>query len=774
MSLQKTCRYLCLIWVMVPLQLFAQIDTCQFVVSGQVLDEHDNTPLPFAEIFVKGTMKGTVADAQGNYVIRNICAGEITIVVYHIGCEAIFNTINIKSNIRGLNFYPEHHQELLEEAQIVSEKRRESAEAISVLSTKQLEEVRGKDLAKGLELVSGVRTLKTGGAISKPIIHGLYGPRILMINNGVRQEDQQWGLEHAPNIDPFSADNITVVKGASAVRYGVGAIGGVVKVDAGALPFFKEFNGRAHLIGQSNGRGGATALKLVHGLDSNWAYSVQLSGRKLGDLSAPNYLLTNTGMEQWNASAQLGFQKNHLKLEAYYSHFSSVIAILRSSHIGNLTDLRNAVESSRPLVIEPFSYTIDNPYQNINHDLAKISGLYTIGPKSKLRFLYGFQLNERQEFDLRRAGREDIPANSLRLYTHSADLIFENESGGKFFGTLGVNGWVQRNSNESGTGVRPILPNYNKELLGVYVMEKVKLLRWIIEGGLRYDFQHILAQKFDRNQDLQQYALDYNAYSASLGATYFLNSHFQLSSLVAYANRAPEVNELLSEGLHHGASTIEIGDLNLVPEKALNWSMTASVAYASKFRMELTAYLNPINDYIYLRPEQEPQLTVRGAFPVSRYTQTNALLTGLDLDIELFVHENWQYIIRGNLVRGYDQSVNDYLTLMPADQILHSLKWSPNSWRFLKKPSIGISHRLVDEQRFYPNDSELLDIHPPDGYQLFDFTLGSGVGLFGQEFIITITFENITDKAYRDYLNRQRFYADEPGRNIILKINYQF
>lgn len=766
-------------WVWLCLSVFSlglsvpasgQKKPCSYTISGKVLDAHDHSPLTFAEVYIVENKRGTVVDSLGHYNLSGLCPGSYTVVASHVGCAPVVRNISLKGNVHDFDFYPEHHEEMLAEAEIVAEKTRQTAEAKVELNTKELESVRGKSLAESMELISGVRSLKTGNSVAKPIIHGLYGNRVIILNNGIRQEDQQWGMEHAPNIDPFSAENISVIKGVGAVQYGSGAVGGVVKLDAGPLPFLQDFQGKLYLIGQSNGRGGSAALQVSQGLDSNWAYRLQLSGKKLGDFSAPKYILTNTGTSELNGSVEVGYRKNDLKMDLLYSHFSSVLGILRSSHIGNTTDFLNAVQSNEPYIVEPFSYKINNPQQELSHDLAKLEADYKLSSRNLLNVRYGVQADHRKEYDIRRGGRDSIPANSLKLITHTLDVSVKSFQSSNLTGTCGVSGLVQINSNAPGTGIRPILPNYNKYVAGAFAMEKLELQKWILEAGMRYDYQYTFAQKYDRMQNLDQYAFNYNNYSASGGATYKFGKHWQLSTMLGYAYRAPSVNELLSEGLHHGAATIEEGDTSLLAEKSLNWSSTLSVNYVNKVKLELTAYANPIDGYIYLKPQQEPRLTVRGAFPVSDYTQTNALLTGIDLDGQIFLSPRWSYTFNGSLIRGLDRTANDYLVLIPPDQFTHGIKWQAGDFKSFKNPFIELKQQLVSRQHRIPENGELLNINPPGGYQLFNFSMGTDFKVMKKLVSVTFSIENLMNKSYRDYLNRQRFYADEMGRNFLIKI----
>ena len=92
--------------------------------------------------------------------------------------------------------------------------------------------------------------------MSKPAIRGMQGDRIVIMNNGVRQEGQQWGSEHAPEVDPYLASRLTVIKGASSVRYGANAMGGVVLVEPWPLPTAPGMAGEAHLARSCYAQGG--------------------------------------------------------------------------------------------------------------------------------------------------------------------------------------------------------------------------------------------------------------------------------------------------------------------------------------------------------------------------------------------------------------------------------------------------------------------------------------------------------------------------------------
>ncbi len=769
--LHKTCLY-AVAMLLIQGVGFAQNNPCTLSISGYVLDEQDSSPLAFAEVSIRGLFAGTITDESGYYEIKELCPGKYTLAVNHIGCEPVTKVLELTGNVVGFNFYPEHHQELLEEAVIVKEKSRQEAAAKVQLSEVELESSKGKSIAHAIEQIGGVNTLNTGSGISKPVIHGLYGNRITTLNNGVQQEDQQWGLEHSLNIDAFTAENISVVKGVSAVQYGTGAIGGVVILNPAALPFQEKFIGTFYAIGETNGRGGSSSLQVHQGLGEYFAYRAQISAKRLGDRSAPDYVLSNTATSELNGSFELGYKRERLNLSAYYSHFSGELGILRASHIGNVTDLQLALNSDRPTVIEPFTYSIGNPRQEISHDLAKLEAKWLWNEKTLLRATYAFQLNRRKEFDVRRGVLADVAANNLSLKTNIANLFLERNHTKKLLGKFGVDLLAQENSNSAGTGVRPILPNYNKYQAGVFIIEKWQSPKWILEAGLRYDYQDVLAQKRDINQEVIRSQFNFSNWAASAGATKKFNSHWEFSTLLSYAYRPPHVNELLSEGLHHGAAVIEEGDIDLVPEKSLNWSNTLSINYAKKWQAELTAYANTFDGYIYLRPQSELRLTNRGAFPVQQYTQTDALLAGVDLRNEIVVSPQFTYKIVGSWIYGWDRSEGDYLVLMPPAEATHSIRWERKAVLKLSNPFVEFGQHLVAEQQQYPEIENVPA--PPTSYQTLFVSIGASTTLFKRGLDISLSAENILNNTYRSYLNRQRYFADELGFNFLIKIKYQF
>jgi iron complex outermembrane receptor protein len=212
----------------------AHSQQCNFILSGHVEDTDSKEKLSSAKVFLKELNKTAITNEQGDFSFTKICAGSYTLVISHVHCETIEKSLTITNDLHVDIFMP-HEKSTLSAITVEGSKVIPNSGLKKELSGNALAETRGSSLSEALAKINGVTLLQTGSTISKPVIHGLHGNRILTINNGVRQEGQQWGNEHAPEIDPFIADKLAVVKGVDVLRYGSDAIGGVILVEPKAL-----------------------------------------------------------------------------------------------------------------------------------------------------------------------------------------------------------------------------------------------------------------------------------------------------------------------------------------------------------------------------------------------------------------------------------------------------------------------------------------------------------------------------------------------------------
>lgn len=774
---------------LIPVGLKAQ--TCEFSLSGIVRDETGNA-LPGATLFLANKL--TTTSGEGEFFFKNLCAGEVELIVRYIGYTDLHKKITLTKDLR-VELIVTPSETALETIEITGSKTQAGLTNASYnLSAEELEHFSGKSLGEALKRVPGVSALQTGPAIFKPVIDGLHSQRILILNNGIRQEGQQWGIEHAPEIDPFIASEIKVVKGSEAVRYGSDAIGGVVIVDTPPLHQAQKFGGELNAGVFSNNRMGVFSGLLEGGFRKfeNVSWRVQSSVKKGGDYSTPDYVLSNTGVQEINFSGALGLMQNHQGVEFYVSSFNTEIGILRAAHTGSLDDLDNAIRSERPWYIQDFTYSINPPRQQINHQLLKVSAFKKIAHVGTLNLLYGAQYNQRKEFDIRRGGRSDQPALSLDLFSNTLDVFLDHKIGA-LEGSIGVNGTFKDNSNVPNTDMRPLIPNYRQANAGLFIHEKFRKNKWLLEAGARFDYQFLNVLVYINNQELIKPKFNFNYLSGSLGASYYLNQSARFSTHLGIATRPPHVSELYSDGLHRGAAAIERGimvwngfetDQSFI-RKEVSTKFTESFQLIRKnFSVELSAHINHISNYVYLKPSGT-ELTIRGHFPVFEYHQTDALLAGIDGLVHADLSKHFEYTGTFAYLYAKDITRNDVLIFIPPAQMEHALTYRTTTARD-QEFFFTLSTPVVFKQNrapvtVYPNDitpemsDDTFDFAPaPNAYVLLNSSMGVKLPLKERELSISLEGQNLLDTSYRSYMNRLRYFADEPGRNFVLRIKYNF
>ena len=317
---------------------------CILRISGLVKDADTRSALAGATVTIIELKKTILTDNEGKYVLSGICPGDYTLRITHADCQALDFHFHLKEDLIK-TFQLSHAENLLKEVVVVGAATVRPEGMTGELKGKELAATRGLSLGESLQRITGVTVLQTGNNIYKPVIQGLHSSRVLILNNGIRQEGQQWGSEHAPEIDPYVANRLTVIKGAASVRYGGDAIGGVVLVEPRLLQYKKEMQGEINLAAFSNNRQGVISAMVESGFDKNetTAWRVQGTLKRGGNARTPEYWLKNSGVEEMNMSAAAGWRKNNKGAEIFYSIFNTNIGIFSGSDIGNLTDLENAI-----------------------------------------------------------------------------------------------------------------------------------------------------------------------------------------------------------------------------------------------------------------------------------------------------------------------------------------------------------------------------------------------------------------------------------------------
>lgn len=756
---------------------FAQSTDCRCFIQGIVRDDHTGQPIVGATLLLVKSNQGIFTDAEGRYQFTGLCPGKYEIECRIVGYQARRETVDLTDEHEHVENFSLAEEEIhLKDVEITAHRTDAPVtQPLTTLTGIELAQTRGQSLAESLKSLAGITTLQTGSSISKPVIHGMHSNRVLIMNNGVRQEGQQWGSEHAPEIDPFVATRLSVVKGAAGVRYGSDAIGGVILVEPEELPIDKPLSGEINAAGFSNGRQGVGSATLQGGLKGlpGFGWRAQGTLKRGGNIRTPHYFLDNTGISESNYSLGVGYRKKGFGAEVFYSHFATKIGIFSGSHIGSVTDLLNVIKSGEPLIKADFSYNLGRPYQQIRHNLLKGEVHYHFPDGNRLKWVSAFQYDNRLEYDLHAPRNDSLaalnhPELSFRLSTFTNDIIWDHKPlAQKFTGQMGISTLYQYNVMNG----RPLIPNFDQWNVGVFAIERMIYHDWELEAGLRYDYRQLTTYRII-NRTKQTDVFNFHNASGTLGAGRNLTDRWSVRLNVGTAWRAPNVSELFSNGVHHGAAAYEEGDATLIPEKAL--STIGSVKYATdRLTFEVGGYLNHIRDYIYLRPQAQPILTVRGAFPYFKYTQTDATFKGLDGTLDWKLNKRLSWNSKMTYLRVNDVRNDTYLVNIPANRWENQLKYTWPQLGVWHKMAVSVTNRWVSQQRRVPPASDFSP--PPAGYSLWSAQASGTLPLAEKRYLeLTLTIDNMFDVAYRDYLNRFRYFADEMGRNVSLRARYVF
>ena len=279
--------------------------------------------------------------------------------------------------------------------------------------------------------------------------------------------------------------------------------------------------------------------------NNDWgAWRISGSLKRKGDTHTPDYFLTNTGKKENNIALQFDKEWNsQWDTEFYYSLFNTEIGVLRGSHIGNLTDLETALDREIPFfTADEFSYNIAPPRQLVTHHLFKASSKYTLSDDQLVKFKYGGQWNQRKEFDIRRGGRSNIPALSLNQFSHFFEVAYNGNFANNSFLKTGLQFTYVDNGNDSGTGIFPLIPNYDSANSGVYfILQNRNPSQWFYEIGGRYDLRQIKVVALDNSIPREVIRPNhlFQNFSISGGLKYQPSREFKASFNLGYLLRAP-------------------------------------------------------------------------------------------------------------------------------------------------------------------------------------------------------------------------------------------
>ena len=751
----------------------------RFTVTRQ--DTHET--LIGAAVRCEGVL--AVTDNKGQCTIRlKNNPGRVHVEVTYIGCHKLVRTLPVPADGRIDLALKDASQEM--QSAIVTTQRKHTSvlQQSAAVKTADIEKGGAMSLAKLLETIPGVSSISTGGTIAKPVIQGMHSSRILLMNNGVRLESQSWGADHAPEVDYTGSSMVEVVKGAECIRYGFGAMGGVVLLNDAPLPYDStrfHVKGSANVGYDTNARGVSGSGTLEAGY-KRWGARVHGNYTKGGDYRTADYILNNTGYNNIALSAMLGYKDNNITATLLSSIYYQRSGIYYGSKISDLDQLMKRFEAGRPdpTTLRPFSYDIQPPFQQSQHFTVKGELKWRINPDHRLDFVASFQENLRQEFENRKKQQWSwIPMQDLILKTFKFDATWNAQWHLWNMTTeAGLANTYQENFNYPGTKQPAFVPNFAALSMGGFALHKATFGRLQAALGLRYDFRVMSVNGYTSLSNYTYYD-DFKLYSnftSSLAAHYQISEQWDARANVGWSWRPPDINELYAIGLQEGSYWV-VGNRHLESERGYK-AVLGTKWRNTRFSVEPSAFYQRIDSYIYDhigagkdRFHNHPS----GKYPKFIYDQDDVRLYGGDIEATYKPIEPLTLVAKAEWIFGRNLTRSGWLPFMPSDRYGLSATYSKTLGRRKQYvATASLSGIYVAKQTRFDPDKDLVPDSPP-AYFLLNGTLDFAIHLpHRREVKFMLVGDNVLNALYKEYTDRFRYYAHERGANFSLRTLIRF
>jgi len=757
------------------------------VATGRLTDARTDEPLPGVNVIFPDLKQGTATDADGRFSFANLPRGRFTVQVTLLGYNTISQLVDTGSG-QPLDFKlspaaTEIGQVVVTGVSQATELRR-SPVPTTVVDRTRLNQTSATNVIDAIAHTPGISQITTGAAISKPVVRGLGYNRVVTLNNGAKQEGQQWGDEHGIELDEFSIDRAEIIKGPGSLLYGSDAMAGVINFLAPDPIAEGHITGQAAANYQTNNRQQGYSLMNAGNINGlNWL--VRGTRKVAGDYrNRYDGRVFNSGFNEWDANGYVGLNKSWGYSHLTFSTFNQNVGLIeggRDSLSGRFVrDVAVGGQVESAVVGDNGSgYTLQVPRQRINHLRFGTDNSFIIGQKGgRLALQVNYQQNLRREFGNALAPDTPDLYFQLRTVDYALRYFLPEMSGWNL--AVGTTGLRQQNRN---LGHEFLIPAYNMTEGGVFGVLKKSFGGLDLSGGLRYDIRQISAQSLFLGADEQPtapttpgaetkfpgFVSTFQNYSGSLGAAYNLSDRLTVKANISRGFRAPNIAELGSNGVHEGTIRYEVGQPGLKAETSLQ--LDAGVSYTSEHvRFSVDAFENSISNYIFSRrvlnaAGTDSLVSTGPNIGLFNYVQGQARLLGGEVTLDFHPHPlDWLHFENSfSTVRARQLGVSEdqqYLPFIPADRLQSELR---GNFRRQGKRLTNVYARFQLEQTFAQNryfgafDTETAT----PAYTLFNAGAGTDVAdSKGRTlFSVFVTANNLFDVGYQSHLSRLK-YAD--------------
>ena len=789
--------------------------TAQAVFSGLTTDKTTREPLNGVTIYFPALQKGSATDTLGQFRVTDLPAGSHKVQVRYLGYKSQTRTIRLPDGETTVDFALEPEAGLLQEVVVTGlttgSTVKDSPVPIMTYNKIQWLQTSSTNLVDAVGKLPGMSQITTGVGLSKPVIRGLGFNRVITVHDGVRQEDNQWGEEHALQIDEYSIERYEIIKGSGSLLYGSDGLGGVMSLISTRPPDAGVFRGQVLTNYQSNN--GLIGLSgVVEGTTQKGVFGrVRVSSKNAGNYrNRYDGRVYGSAYREYDVNSTIGINRKWGYSQVYFSNWHQDINVVtgerdRTGRFQELVRVSADSEALRPVsdAILRSRAIIPANYQSLNNLKTSWNTFAKVG-RGNISAIISYSQNRRQEFaSTLTPGQPDLYFYLQNVF-YDLKYYFGGRNGWDF--TVGGNGLYQYNQNR---GLQILYPGYRSWDNGLFVFAQKKTDRLTVNGGLRIDVRQMRINKLYASDEgvfsetpaqggqVRFAGLDktYSNPTASFGATYALSNRWTVKANLGRGFRAPSTPELSANGEHAGTFRYEIGSPNLRSETSFQSDL--GINYESP-GVDVTASLfrNRINNFTYSEKVLDRfgrDSIVDPARPILtyRYNQGNAVLFGGEAQMSINPRSaRWvRFTGTYSLVRSRNLSATTdsarYLPFLPPPRVIGQLKFtkaeSGNRWRNLYA-LLEVEHNARQDQALLAYGTET----QTPAYTLINLGAGGDVltNTSRTLFSLYLTMQNLFDAGYQSHQNRLKYFGVNEvtgragvfnmGRNVSVKVVVPF
>jgi iron complex outermembrane recepter protein len=733
----------CKICLIILLSILNQTILRASSIEGRVLDGRTGKPLVGANIIIDENNRGTASDRNGYFKIERLTDGTYTLRVQYVGYATVTKTILLPA----APFMEIELEERILEIDEVLVTTSPLGNAVGYqpaqsLSGELLQRRTATSIGEMLENTPGLAMRSFGSAPARPVIRGLDGDRVLVLENSERMGDlAETAADHAIALDPLSVDKIEVVRGPASLLYGSSALGGVINVFNEDIPRYWTHgtSGTLAFHGASMNKTGAGFARFLYG-GEHWVSTGRISYRSAGNIRTPEGSLPGTFLRNFTSGAGAGYSNDMIHGGLTFGYLNKVYG---------LPDAIDAPSEDVEIRMERSS-----TQGRLHH---KLSGfLHDV----ELR-LGGARYAHREIQILRdqEGVKDEFVGLRFTQSTLTSTITTRHRGGGSLpEGMLGLN-FLHRSLKVGGE--EALTPDARSTTAAAFIYEEMPVRENIIfQAGGRIETHSISAVSNERFPDAGEERTT-TTFSGSFGINYRPADLLELGFQLARAHRTPSVEELFSDSPHLGTGAYEIGDPTLRNETGFGVDLLARFSTRA-FQAEIAGFMNRIDHYIFLRSIGE--IHEPSGLPVYVYESDNVLLAGGEITLKGSPTDYLNVETHVSYVRGSRRdAAKTHLPFMPPLRGFLSVMYDSPSWWIGGTVDRANAQTRVDENE-----------KTTDGYVLLGLEGGYRLQASGRH-VISLRIDNILDTTYRDHLSRVEDRNNPmPGRNVNAAYRWYF